>query len=65
MGNLVTSPKPSAPPLPQYLTIASLKPPLAYIKLGDNSMPFKGLANPAGVTHPRSIGQYQLNGQNG
>jgi len=65
MGNIATSPKPSAPSQLQYLTIASLKPPLAYIKLGDNSMPFIGLGKPAGVMHPRSIGQYQLNGQNG
>ena len=66
MGIFVTSPKPSVPLPPQYLTIASLKPPLAHFKAGKiNSMPFKGLGNPAGVRHPRSIGAYQLNGQNG
>ena len=68
MGNIATSPKPSAPPLqyPQYLAISSELPhAYIYYKLGDKIMPFKGLGKPAGVTHPRSIGQYQLNGQNG
>lgn len=61
MGNLAQSK--SAPP--QLTTIAPVKPPLQYVKLGSNSMPLKVGRMPAGVYHPRSTTSPQLNGQNG